>query len=839
MAPVELTVGRWYFAVDIPWLPDLLADESNSLTGRPLVEAFGRQVGMLRAISMAARPGSAFQLRFVSGGDNPAGVVCHIVGASRSVRDAVHAGALLCAAIPPEFPAVPVPAAEVAARVRPFASDPDATGLAEIRRTVEPLAPFVEDQSLSDPVLLPWSWSAHALLSSVDLLRRHAGTTMLAVHVEPRPTTPEALEWLQEEFATLVTHLRDVEESPILATALRAYNGWLRDLPRSSVHLRVMLASDVPLAPGVPQMVGGDLSRTWEDSGPRAVAGNFDVCVPASETDIDSCLVLLEELVSDPFQTPESAELRELLFQFTPSDATVAFRLPVAPRGGLDGVATGTRGTLGRGRTWSPRRDGVTSVTIGNRPDGGAVDLELSELNRHVLLAGLPGFGKTTTMHALLDQLSDLDVPWLVIDPAKSDYRALIELGRKRGRGGRVYRLGPDHPAFNPLAPPEGVAPAAFAPRVLAAFDAVLGLSSAWPYGYMLLGQALMSTYDEQPDGASPTLGDLYRNVIVELQGRGQSERTRMDAEASLVGRLEYLAAGTMGRALLGDRNAGIDVAGLMAENTVIELGAFATSEQRALMFSLVMANVLAWRDVNRVPDRLAHVTVLEEAHRLLPPDGSNAGVNAFVEALAEVRGAGEGLVVIDQAPTMLHPGVAKLTSSILSHRVIQAAEREALGNAMVLHPRQHDELARLGPGRLIAFTANAPAAELADVTARTDTSFPTTLEPEPSLMPSTSVLPACVQCHVPSCVGDSGRSYAGHLLQAAAAASLEVPADPSELAGLVDTVLDDPAVSYCASAHVLAGRNGQTLTSLRRDLRQARTTLARDTPKPRRNPRP
>ena len=65
-------------------------------------------------------------------------------------------------------------------------------------------------------------------------------------------------------------------------------------------------------------------------------------------------------------------------------------------------------------------------IHLGNFQRGGAVTIRLKDLARHGLIAGLPGSGKTNTCLYLLSQLQERHVPFLVIEPAKTEYRGLI-----------------------------------------------------------------------------------------------------------------------------------------------------------------------------------------------------------------------------------------------------------------------------------------------------------------------------------------------------------------------------------------------------------------------------
>ena len=51
--------------------------------------------------------------------------------------------------------------------------------------------------------------------------------------------------------------------------------------------------------------------------------------------------------------------------------------------------------------------------------------LPLDDLTKHAFLTGMPGFGKTTSAFNLLLQLYDHGIPFLVIEPVKTEYRSL------------------------------------------------------------------------------------------------------------------------------------------------------------------------------------------------------------------------------------------------------------------------------------------------------------------------------------------------------------------------------------------------------------------------------
>ena len=64
----------------------------------------------------------------------------------------------------------------------------------------------------------------------------------------------------------------------------------------------------------------------------------------------------------------------------------------------------------------------------------GEFAVPLATLNRHALVTGATGAGKSQTVRHLLEQLAGAGLPWLVIEPVKSEYPAMA--GRLAGLAG-------------------------------------------------------------------------------------------------------------------------------------------------------------------------------------------------------------------------------------------------------------------------------------------------------------------------------------------------------------------------------------------------------------------
>jgi hypothetical protein len=101
------------------------------------------------------------------------------------------------------------------------------------------------------------------------------------------------------------------------------------------------------------------------------------------------------------------------------------------------------------------------------------IQIGLEQLNKHAFICGVPGSGKTTTAFNLLTELYDRNIPFLVFEPAKTEYRSLLAIkqppGLKESKESRlsqlpedlrVYTLGNDRISpfrFNPFEVSEAV----------------------------------------------------------------------------------------------------------------------------------------------------------------------------------------------------------------------------------------------------------------------------------------------------------------------------------------------------------------------------------------------
>ena len=111
------------------------------------------------------------------------------------------------------------------------------------------------------------------------------------------------------------------------------------------------------------------------------------------------------------------------------------------------------------------------------------LEVPLNSLTRHVLVCGVTGSGKSTTVRHLLSELASIGIPFLVLEPAKAEYRCLANLpGLKEPV--QVVTVSEElvNPLrVNPLAPAAGGSVALHLDLLKSLFSASFGLWAPLP----------------------------------------------------------------------------------------------------------------------------------------------------------------------------------------------------------------------------------------------------------------------------------------------------------------------------------------------------------------------
>lgn len=381
-----------------------------------------------------------------------------------------------------------------------------------------------------------------------------------------------------------------------------------------------------------------------------------------------------------------------------------------------------------------PHADGDT-VRIGEIRDrgadsGNAFALPVDHLTRHGLVAGVTGSGKTNSCFALLDQVwnEGRGRPFLVIESAKSEYRNLARNDRFRGLN--VFTVGDETVSplrLNPFEVPDGILVQTHIDYLRSLFAAAFVLFPPMPYildlclhrVYQDRGWDLSTNENERGHDSPrrfPTLSDLGDMIPRVVEEMGYDDRLRLDIQAGLTARIANLATGGGKGPMLSTLGSTPDDV-LFSSPCVLELKSLVSDDEKAFLIGLVLIRLYEYCETRVGPTggRLRHLTLIEEAHRLLRNVSTDQGsevtanprgkaIEVFANILSEIRAFGEGILLAEQIPVKLTPDALKNTNLKLVHRLTARDDREILGATMNLDPEITRGMATLPVGEGLAF---------------------------------------------------------------------------------------------------------------------------------------
>ena len=293
--------------------------------------------------------------------------------------------------------------------------------------------------------------------------------------------------------------------------------------------------------------------------------------------------------------------------------------------------------------------------------------LNRQALTAHTFITGSTGSGKSNTVYELLRQLDAGGVNFMVIEPAKGEYKNVF--------GGRedvhVFGTNPkitELLRINPFRFPEEIHVLEHIDRLIEIFSVCWPMYAAMPavlknamlQAYEVCGWNLETSENEYNKDLFPTFQDLLTELVDVIEHSAYDKEVKNNYRGSLETRVRSLANGLNGQIFSADE---IPEKQLFDENTIVDLSRVGSLESKSLIMGILIMRLNEYRmtSCTEMNNPLKHVTVLEEAHNILrrtsteqTEEGSNVAgksVEMIANAIAEMRTYGEGFVIADQSP--------------------------------------------------------------------------------------------------------------------------------------------------------------------------------------------
>lgn len=347
------------------------------------------------------------------------------------------------------------------------------------------------------------------------------------------------------------------------------------------------------------------------------------------------------------------------------------------------------------------------------------VELDVQKLASHIFVTGSTGSGKSNTIYQILSELNRNKVKFMVIEPAKGEYKNVF--GHRKDVN--VFGTNPKKTALlrvNPFKFPEDVHVLEHIDRLVEIFNVCWPMYAAMPAvlkeamleSYKASGWDLDNSCNRHPN-LFPSFADLLAQLKKVIDKSAFSQEVRSNYEGSLVTRVTSLTNGLNGQIFSSDE---IDNTMLFDENVIVDLSRVGSQETKALIMGILVMRLNEYRmsESDGMNEPLKHVTVLEEAHNILKrtsteqsSEGSNVAgkaVEMLSNAIAEMRTYGEGFIIADQSPSAVDISAIRNTNTKIVMRLPDETDRRLAGKASGVTDEQLEEIAKLPKGVAIIY---------------------------------------------------------------------------------------------------------------------------------------
>lgn len=399
-------------------------------------------------------------------------------------------------------------------------------------------------------------------------------------------------------------------------------------------------------------------------------------------------------------------------------------------------------------------------------PTGKKYPLDVNELVQHAALIGKPGGGKTYTVRSLLADLHEKRIPFLVIDPVKTDYLdwaiaynlrldpADPDYDKKRihiympgeteydywdKATGTKRRIELDQFGINAFQPAVWGVPATIqleehVSKLVELLSGSMGMGNSLPellretitmYLNEIFGQGAVT--NSMPLHlfwnleANLNMADLSRKLEEVIAQKTYAEEIKGNLRQCVKNCLDAVQTGWKAVLLADSITWGMEE--VFDHPAVVCLKGLGDEKDKAFAMSILMTWMRYYRESRYANDFdyyaqvagrnvLKHLAVIEEAHVVmskpsasLSSEEANPGLKAAQISgalLREIRSYGQGMLIVDQTVTNLIDEVLNSTNVTMIHSIKADEEAKKLSDSIALNQEQKEHLHQLETGHII-----------------------------------------------------------------------------------------------------------------------------------------
>lgn len=345
-----------------------------------------------------------------------------------------------------------------------------------------------------------------------------------------------------------------------------------------------------------------------------------------------------------------------------------------------------------------------------------SVKLDENSLSQHTFITGSTGTGKSNTVYKIIEEIEKKQIKYMIIEPAKGEYKNVFG----NNRNVSVYGTNPSYVELlkiNPFSFPKEIHVYEHIDRLIEIFKASWELYSAMP---AILKDAVIASYEScgwnletsiSYTGEFPNFLDLERELKNSINKSGYSDEVKSNYKGALITRVSSMTNGLNNLIFQGKE---IENKDLFDKNVIVDLSRIGSQETKSLIMGILIIKLNEYRMSTKenFNEKIKHVTVIEEAHNILPAttnslSGTNISgksVELISNSLAEMRTYGEGFIIVDQSPSSVDISAIKNTNTKIIMRLPEENDINIAGKSIGLDEEQIKEIIRLPMGTAVVY---------------------------------------------------------------------------------------------------------------------------------------
>ncbi|MEE9378987.1 MAG: ATP-binding protein [Candidatus Lokiarchaeia archaeon] len=339
--------------------------------------------------------------------------------------------------------------------------------------------------------------------------------------------------------------------------------------------------------------------------------------------------------------------------------------------------------------------------------------IDSDSLMRHCLVMGSTGSGKTNTIMNILFNLrkKDINIPFLIIEPIKKEFRHLLNDFDDL----LIYTAGSK---INPLKINLFEVPSflTYAQWVNELLDIICASFYIWEPFRGLILNCLNDIYQingwsEETRGRTPTMEEFVKFSKLKIECTSYNLHTRANHMGAFENRFESMIKGARG-ITFNSIESRPSIEEFLNKPVVIELDGLRNDNERAFVFNFLMRKLYLYQQKKGDSEHLRHLTVIEEAHRLLSSnfqgfDSQTRTISMkaqenFSDILAEIRTYGEGIIISEQKPHQLNDVAITNTNIKICHKLPSRNQIHNFKDSLGLLTEHLPFITQLKPGECI-----------------------------------------------------------------------------------------------------------------------------------------